>query len=253
MNYFSQIKRIPTLEPDCAIVNKQSLVESHLRLVASVVRKQYSSNHPLFDDLIQVGNMALMRSAETFDPKVGRSFASYAIPWIKLAIMNYVLDNNNIVRTLTSKPIRLAFFNRTHYTDINGKLDCDRMSQELNISIKDIREMENRCTSNKYTYLDADCHEMYQIKDEEACPVSHLMRSEFDRFIEVDVKQAISELDERDRYILESRYLADKPTTFKDLSAKYGVSIERISQLEKRACASLRRKLNEKFEQSAIV
>lgn len=228
------------------------LIQSHLRLVFTTVSRKYPYSHPLFDDLIQVGNMALMQSAKSFDPSNGVSFASYAIPWIKMAIMNHVLDNSYPIRMLTSKPIRKAFFNRLKYMTEKG-LDKERMAEELGISVETITEMEMRMEC-RYLSIDMESDDgdstsnPFDPVDPSGSPSDLLMRLEFDQFIDTDVTQAISELSDRQRFVIENRFCVDKPMILKDVAAIFGVSCERIRQIEQEALKKLKNKLAEKYE-----
>lgn len=241
MTYLSRIKQLPLLSTDDTHTTEQ-LVLSHLRLVLSTIRKTYSIDHPLFDDLIQVGNMALLQSARTFDPNNGTPFATYAIPWIKLAAMNHALDYQHQVKMLTTQPIRKAFFNRTDYITVDGKLDKQRMSDELGISIDVIDEMERRVTC-KYVSVHTDDSDdgdgdRVELPDGDSDPVQVLMKLEHQQFMEDDLRHAVKQLPDRHRLVIEKRY-GDEPVILKDLANTLGVSIERVRQIEQDALKKL--------------
>lgn len=248
MTYISQIQQFPLLTED-ATPTKQELIQAHLRLVASIVNKQYSSNHPLFDDLIQIGNIALMDSANSYDPSQGPSFTSYAIPWIKMAVMNYAIDNKYPIRMLTNKPVRKAYFNRSKYMTDNG-LDRERMASELGITIDNIREMEQR-TNVQYTPVvneNEDETNWLQIPDNSNNPVSMIAELEFERFMQTDLVAAINKLNDREQFIINNRYYVEQPLVYKDIAAIFGVSIERVRQIEREACIKLERSLSYGYE-----
>lgn len=235
---------------DTINASRDELVLAHLRLVPSIVNKTYRFDHPLYDDMVQAGNIALMTAAKNYDPTKGVKFGSYAIPYIQMCVMHYVLDNKNDVRVLTSKPIRKAFFNLRKYKTVEGGLDRERMASELKISVSDIREMEQRI-NKQYVSVglsDSDDDDFFQIPDIESDPAKILERLEFEKFFEFDIQDAMKLLSDRERFIIENRYFGEDVMTFHDLSVIFNVSKERIRQIELAALKKLKVALLEKFE-----
>lgn len=248
-NYYKQISELPMLE-DTSTASRDELVLAHLRLVPSIVNKTYRFDHPLYDDLVQAGNVALMTAAKNYDPTKGIKFGSYAIPYIQMCVMHYVLDNKTDVRVLTTKPIRKAFFNQRKYKTADGGLDRERMASDLKITVADIREMEQRI-SKQYVSIglsDSDEDDFFQIPDVESDPSKVLEHLEFEKFFEFDIQEAMKSLNDRERFIIENRYFVDETMTFHDLSIIFSVSKERIRQIELAALKKLKVALVDKFE-----
>lgn len=237
---------------DCKNASIDELITSHLRLVPSVINKSYPQDHHLYDDLVQAGNIALMTAAKNFDPENGVRFSSYAIPYIQMCIMNYMLDNKADIRVLTSKPIRKAFFNRRKYKTATGELNRELMANELNINVSDIREMEQRISQTYISIEQAgagdDSEDTFQIPDIDADPTIVLQQLEFNKFVLCDIHEAVSILNDRERFIIENRHFVDDPMKLQDLSIIFNVSIERIRQIEKAALKKLKTELADKFE-----
>ena len=234
---------------DCTTATKEQLVVSHLRMVDSIVTKHYGKNHTLYDDLVQVGNIALINSIDNFDPTVGVSFASYAIPWIKMAIMNYALDNKHDIRVLTSKPIRKAFFNQKKYKNAEGNLDRELMSKETGVSIDDIREMESRTQKSYMTFETHDNgEEIINIPDYDSNPMNIMQYLQYEQFLERDMIDVLSTLTDRERFIIENRYYVEEPLGFQQIAPIFGVSHQRIQQIEKAAFAKMKKALANRFE-----
>ena len=249
-SYYKQIQSLPMLE-DTATASTEELIVSHLRLVTSIVSKTYRHDHELYDDLIQIGNIALMTAAKNYDATRGIKFASYAIPYIQMLIMNYVMDNRSDIKVLTTKPIRKAYFNQKKYRSIDGKLDRERMSADLSISVEDIQEMEQRM-SNHFISIglsDTDEDDFFQVPDENSDPAKVIQHLEFEDFMQNDIKEAMDKhLTDRERFIIEHRYFVDEPLILKDIAPIFGVSVERVRQIEKQALGKLKKVLDKKFE-----
>lgn len=248
-SYYTKINELPMLE-DPTNASQEELISAHLRLVPSIVNKTYRRDHPLYDDLVQAGNIALMTAAKNFDPAHGVKFGSYAIPYIQMCVMNYVLDNRADIKVLTTKPLRKAFFNRRKYKTADESLDRDRMSAELNIKVSDIREMEQRIANNYISIgvSDSDEDDFFQIPDTTSDPVKILQRLELENFIDSDIKSGIEALlTDRERFIIENRYMKEEVMPLQSLAAIFGVSHTRIGQIEKAALEKLKDHLTWRF------
>ena len=248
-SYYKKISDLPMLE-DIATASREDLLKSHLRLVPSIINKSYRYDHHLYDDLVQAGNLGLITAVDNYDASRGVKFASYAIPYIHKCVMNYAVDNFSDIRILTTKPIRKAYFNQRKYKTADGKLDRERMSAELGISISDIREMEER-DSKSYIHIglsDTDDEDFFQVPDANSDPALILQQLQYEHFVESDIKESLNLLTDRERFIVENRYFVDEPMTLQALSPIFGISHQRVRQIEQAALAKIKKSLIEKFE-----
>lgn len=228
----------------------RQLVLAHLRFVVHVARSYMGYGLPL-GDLIQEGNVGLMKAVKRFDPSVGVRLVSFAVHWIKAEIHDYVLKNWRIVKVATTKAQRKLFFNLRSNKKALGRLtteEAERVAADLGVSRADVQEMEQRLSAWDASF---DAPEDDNDEAPHASPVHFLESSSQDpaEKIEEDDWQeqhgrrltaALHALDERSREILESRWLADNKSTLHELAARYGVSAERIRQLENNAMKKLR-------------
>lgn len=230
----------------------KKLILSHLRFVVHIARN-YSGYGLPQADLIQEGNIGLMKAVRRFNPEVGVRLVSFAVHWIKAEIHEYVLRNWRIVKVATTKAQRKLFFNLRKTKQRLGWFNQDEVemvARELGVSSKDVREMESRMSAQDMTFdLSGDEDEG---DNKSIAPVLYLQdkTSDFADSIEDDnwdnhaaekLTDAISELDERSQQIIRARWLDDEnKTTLQELADKYGVSAERVRQLEKNAMKKLR-------------
>ncbi len=230
----------------------KQLILSHLRFVVHIARN-YSGYGLPQADLIQEGNIGLMKAVRRFNPEVGVRLVSFAVHWIKAEIHEYVLKNWRIVKVATTKAQRKLFFNLRKTKQRLGWFNQDEVemvARELGVSSKDVREMESRMSAQDMTFdLTGDDDES---ETKSIAPVLYLRdkTSDFADSIEDDnwdshaaerLSDAINELDERSQQIIRARWLDDdNKTTLQDLADKYGVSAERVRQLEKNAMKKLR-------------
>jgi len=232
-------KKFPMIVDQKTATNDE-LVLSHIRMVVAHVGSTYGANHPLYDDLIQVGNMALVRAANTFDRELNISFYSYAIHYVKNSTMEYVINNRYAFKTIVTKPMRKSMFNMKHYT-IDGKTDIDRMSQELGIDTKYIENtisaMQTKMVSINQSYEDIEM----ELPDYASDPVNVLINLEEESLME-KINLAIKDLSEREQSVMRSR-LKDNPVTYREIGCQHGVSIQRIQQIEQNAIKKLKKVL----------
>lgn len=248
-DYFNKIKEMPLIEDKYSSSNEE-LVLAHLRLVQSIVNKQYSSNHPLYEDLIQVGNVALMTAAEMFDRENGATFASYAVHRIKFEIQRFQVENKFQFRALTTKPLLKAFYNAKRYIGPDGVLNREKMATELDISVADIRDMEERTQLNYINVNMDDTEESsaFHIPDNESDPELILQNLQYEEFL-VKMKDQLQFLSVRERTIIESRYYQDEPLSFVDLGVMFGVSHQRVKQIEQAAMKKLKSMLESSYKE----
>ncbi|MEH6589418.1 MAG: RNA polymerase sigma factor RpoH [Halioglobus sp.] len=228
----------------------RQLVMSHLRFVVHIARG-YSGYGLAEADLIQEGNVGLMKAVKRFNPEKGVRLVSFAVHWIKAEMHEYVLRNWRIVKVATTKAQRKLFFNlRSAKKSLSwmSAEEAQAIADDLDVKVDEVYRMEGRLTSRDTPYdspQDADDDEawhapQYYLEDKSADPAQLLESSDFEADNKTRLHSALSELDERSRSILAQRWLAEDKSTLHDLAAQYGVSAERIRQLEQNAMKKLR-------------
>ena len=233
----------------------RQLVMAHLRFVVHIARG-YSGYGLPQADLIQEGNVGLMKAVRKFNPEVGVRLISFAVHWIKSEIHEYVLKNWKIVKVATTKAQRKLFFNlRNKKKDITwlSEDDVKMISSELGVKEDTVREMEQRMSSHDvsfdpYSADDGEEGNTYSPADyltnEDSDPMEIVEREDFARDQINQLQNAISDLDERSQLILKERWLTDDKPTLHELADKYGISAERIRQIEKKAMEKIRTNIN---------
>ncbi|ASK35994.1 RNA polymerase sigma factor RpoH [Alcanivorax sp. N3-2A] len=228
----------------------RSLVLAHLRFVVHIARSYTGYGLPLAD-LIQEGNVGLMKAVKRFDPAKGVRLVSFAVHWIKAEIHEYVIRNWRIVKVATTKAQRKLFFNLRGQKKRLGRLtmeEAGRVADDLGVTAAQVKEMEGRLGAFDASF-DGPAND-----DEEntiPSPAAYLHSDTSDPADIVanqddqdrssrQLGSAIMALDERSRDILERRWLADQKATLQELANEYGVSAERIRQLENNALKKLR-------------
>ena len=233
----------------------RQLVMAHLRFVVHIARG-YSGYGLPQADLIQEGNVGLMKAVRKFNPEVGVRLISFAVHWIKSEIHEYVLKNWKIVKVATTKAQRKLFFNlRNKKKDITwlSEDDVKMISNELDVKEDTVREMEQRMSSHDvsfdpYSADDSEEGNTYSPADyltnEDSDPMEIVEKEDFARDQINQLQSAISDLDERSQLILKERWLTDDKPTLHELADKYGISAERIRQIEKKAMEKIRTNIN---------
>jgi len=223
----------------------RQLVLAHLRFVVHIA-KSYSGYGLSQSDLIQEGNVGLMKAVKRFDPQVGVRLVSFAVHWIKAEIHEFVLRNWRIVKVATTKAQRKLFFNLRSQKKRLGwmnQTEIKAIADDLGVSVNDVREMEGRLSAHDATF-DAPA----DVDDDKLgnAPVHYLESASEDPSVALEKANstansnnklygAMGNLDERSRDILEKRWFTEEKSTLHELAAEYGVSAERIRQLEKNA------------------
>lgn len=233
----------------------RQLVMAHLRFVVHIARG-YSGYGLPQADLIQEGNVGLMKAVRKFNPEVGVRLISFAVHWIKSEIHEYVLKNWKIVKIATTKAQRKLFFNlRNKKKDITwlSEEDVKMISSELDVKEDTVREMEKRMSSHDvsfdpYSADDGEEGNTYSPADyltnEDSDPMEIVEKEDFARDQINQLHNAISDLDERSQLILKERWLTDDKPTLHELADKYEISAERIRQIEKKAMEKIRTNIN---------
>ncbi|SEI85200.1 RNA polymerase sigma-32 factor [Allopseudospirillum japonicum] len=229
------------------------LVMAHLRFVVHIARS-YSGYGLAQADLIQEGNVGLMKAVKRFDPSVGVRLVSFAVHWIKAEIHEFVLKNWRIVKVATTKAQRKLFFNLRSAKKSLSWLSGDEVhaiAQDLDVRPEVVREMEGRMTASDaafdgYQDEDEDTHTslapMHYLEDANADPAYQMEQANWEADASYRLQYAMQQLDERSRDILQQRWLQEEnKATLHDLAAVYQVSAERIRQLEKNAMQKLRK------------
>jgi len=261
--YIQTVKSIPVLSAEeehelATRLDKQNdleaarrLVLPHLRFVVHVARGYSGYGLPLAD-LIQEGNIGLMKAVKRFDPSRGVRLVSFAVHWIRAEIHEFILRNWRIVKVATTKAQRKLFFNLRSSKKRLGwfsREEVDTVAKDLGVSPAEVLEMESRMSGQDIGFDasvdDDDDDQSYRapgayLEHENADPSIALERDNWDSHHSERLHSALSELDDRSRDILMQRWLSDKKSTLHDLAAKYDVSAERIRQLEKNAMNKIR-------------
>ncbi|OYW36113.1 MAG: RNA polymerase factor sigma-32 [Hydrogenophilales bacterium 12-61-10] len=227
----------------------RQLVVSHLRVVVSVARHYLGYGLP-HADLIQEGNVGLMKAVKRFDPDRGVRLVSFALHWIRAEIHEYVLKNWRLVKVATTKSQRKLFFNlRSLKQSLNSMTlqEADSMARELNVSRKDVLEMETRMSGHDVSIDPTfdDGEEGYSplayLASPDENPAQLLEREQTERLRHTSLIAALENLDDRSRHIIKARWLTEgEAATLHELAAQYGVSAERIRQIEARALQKMR-------------
>ena len=229
----------------------RQLVLSHLRLVVSLARGYLGYGLP-HADLIQEGNIGLMKAVKRFDPDRGVRLVSFAIHWIKAEMHEYILRNWRLVKVATTKAQRKLFFNlRSMKKDLGpmSASDVERVAGELRVKPEEVVEMETRLSGQELAFEgDREDEESYApvhyLADEEAEPFRVLEAEESERVKTEGLHKALETLDARSRRIVEARWLReDDAATLHDLAAEFNVSAERIRQIEAKALDKMRKLL----------
>jgi len=263
--YITTVNRLPVLsaEQELTLARRlrdqediaaaRELVLSHLRLVVSVARQYLGYGLP-HADLIQEGNVGLMKAVKRFDPERGVRLVSFAVHWIKAEIHEYVVRNWRMVKVATTKAQRKLFFNLRSMRPDGQTLDTDQVAEiaaTLKVSPEDVREMEVRMSGRELSLENQDDDDdsyapiAYLSDEGRADPTQVLERQAADVMQGSGLTHALDILDARSRRIVEARWLQDDGgATLHDLAAEFGVSAERIRQIEAAAMKKMRSHLS---------
>lgn len=259
--YIHTVNNIPMLtqEEEISLAKRQlcgdleaakQLILSHLRVVVSIARGYdgYGLNQA---DLIQEGNIGLMKAVKRFEPTHGARLFSFAVHWIKAEIHEFILRNWRLVRIATTKPQRKLFFNlrsmRKSLSALTTK-EAQDIADDLGVKLSEVMEMEQRMTGNDVALLpecgdedDKSFAPIDWLSDTDNEPSQQIAKKAHYTLQTDGLKQALAQLDERSRRIVEARWLQDDGgMTLHELAAEFGVSAERIRQIEAKAMQKLR-------------
>jgi RNA polymerase sigma-32 factor len=228
----------------------RQLILSHLRLVVSIARGYAGYGLPQAD-LIQEGNLGLMKAVKRFDPERGVRLVSFAVHWIKAEIHEFILRNWRLVKIATTKAQRKLFFNLRSMKTHSGSLHPDEIQEiarELKVKPEEVVEMESRFYGHDISmesHGEEDGEDVYSpiayLEDHRPEPSTELADREIETLQTNSLKNALESLDERSRRIVERRWLQESGgPTLHDLAAEYGVSAERIRQIEQKAMQKMK-------------
>jgi RNA polymerase sigma-32 factor len=259
-SYIATVNRFPllTAEEESRLARKlrdendidaaRALVVSHLRVVVAIARGYLGYGLP-HADLIQEGNIGLMKAVKRFDPERNVRLVSFAIHWIKAEIHEFILKNWRLVKIATTKAQRKLFFNLRSMKKGLGPLSQDAvedMARQLRVKPEEVREMEMRLSGQDIALEAGDDDEdsyapIAYLSDPDKEPSVLLESEEAERGSAKGLEAALASLDGRSRRIIEARWLREKnPATLHDLAAEFKVSAERIRQVEAKAMQKMK-------------
>jgi RNA polymerase sigma-32 factor len=259
--YIDRVSQIPVLskEDEMALAGRfrsegdleaaRQLVLSHLRFVVHIARGYLGYGLPM-GDLVQEGNVGLMKAVKRFDPGVGVRLVSFAVHWIRAEIHEYVLRNWRLVKVATTKSQRKLFFNLRRMKKNLAWLseeETQAVARDLGVEVSDVREMEQRLSARDMSFDPAPETD----EEENYSPAMYLPASNADPAIEVEREEweedssdrlsvALEKLDERSRSILKRRWMTEDKATLHELADEYGISAERVRQVESNAISKLK-------------
>ncbi|MEZ8826681.1 RNA polymerase sigma factor RpoH [Vibrio amylolyticus] len=234
----------------------KGLILSHLRFVVHVARGYSGYGLPMAD-LVQEGNIGLMKAVKRFNPEVGVRLVSFAVHWIKAEIHEYVLRNWRIVKIATTKAQRKLFFNLRKSKKRLGWFnngEVETVARELGVDPSEVREMESRLAAQDSTFEmpnddDESGHSytapVLYLEDQSSDLADNVEASNWEAHTNNRLSLALATLDDRSQHIVRSRWLDDNKTTLQELAETYSVSAERIRQLEKNAMKKLKAAVGE--------
>ena len=238
------------LRADNDLEAAKALIVSHLRLVASIARGYAGYGLPQ-SDLIQEGNIGLMKAVKRFDPERGVRLVSFAMHWIKAEMHEYIVRNWRLVKTATTKAQRKLFFNLRSMKKGLGTLKPDEIAhiaRELNVKPEEVREMEYRMNGQEIAMdgqTDDDGDDSFSpiayLQDSSLEPSEFLADKQAEDIQASSLANALSSLDDRSRRVVEARWLTETSgATLHELAAEFGVSAERIRQIEQKAMQKMK-------------
>ena len=260
-SYIDRVSQIPVLskEDEVALAVRfrseadldaaRQLVLSHLRFVVHIARGYLGYGLPM-GDLVQEGNVGLMKAVKRLDPAVGVRLVSFAVHWIRAEIHEYVLRNWRLVKVATTKSQRKLFFNlRKMKKNLAwlSEAETAAVARELGVDVADVREMEQRLSARDMSFdptPESDEEETYSpamyLPASNADPATEVENEEWEEDSTERLSMALEKLDERSRSILKRRWMTDNKATLHELADEYGISAERVRQVESNAINKLK-------------
>ena len=241
----------------------RELVLSHLRFVVHLSRSYEGYGVPQ-EDLIQEGNIGLMKAVNRFDPNRGARLATFAVHWIKAEMNDFIIRNWRIFKIATNRAQRKLFYNLRRQKEKIGQLnmltsdETKLIAKDLGVRPDEVREMEERLTGQDIT-LDAPTTTRFEgdqtahysatdtLVDDEPDPAQNAEDEQWSAVLHQKLQDALEALDERSREIVYGRWISEQVRTLDDLGTEFGISAERVRQLEKRALLSLKEHIGEEL------
>lgn len=231
----------------------RELVMSHLRFVVHIARSLRGYGMPE-GDLIQEGNVGLVKAVKRFDPSYGVRLVTFAVHWIKAEMHDYIVRNWRIVKVATTKAQRKLFFNlRKHTKGLNWLTSEERkaIADDLGVKPKDVATMESRLAAQDIAFDtpvgdddDESFHSpVHMLAYEDQDPADLVIEEQHNEVMTAEMQSAMEDLSDRERDILQSRWLTDEKETLHDLSARLGISAERVRQVEQDAMRKIRERI----------
>ncbi len=266
--YVQEVSRYPFLSPleerELAVAFRKTgdreaarkLVMAHLRLVVKIAHEYHNAYSNLLD-LIQEGNLGLMRAVKSFDPKKGVRLGHYASGWIRSFILKYILDNFRLIKIGTTQAQRRIFFNlmkeKERIEKKGFKPDTKGLAAAMEVKPEEVEEMTLRLTSPELSLdaplqSDEDKRHIDFLEAETQAPEESIDRAQFKDILETKLKEFATTLNERETKIFQERLLAEVPLTLQAIADQYGVSRERARQIEER----IKEKLKDYFQKEGI-
>lgn len=258
--YINTVHQIPILTPeqekelamryynDDDVEAARLLVMSHLRFVIHIARS-YSGYGLPQADLIQEGNLGLMKAVKRFDPNKGVRLVSFAVHWIKAEIHEFVIRNWRIVKVATTKAHRKLFFNLRSLKKTNNQLtldEADAIAEDLGVTRKQVLEMESRLTSYDASFEtqssddDEDRYAPQLFLEDDSDPADLVEEADWEENNNNALMAAMDTLDDRSKDIVAQRWLSEQKSTLHELAAVYDISAERVRQIEKNAMEKIK-------------
>jgi RNA polymerase sigma-32 factor len=264
-SYIYAVKSIPilTVEEERELAERfykegnleaaRQLVMSHLRFVLYVANSYRGYGLPLAD-LVQEGNVGLMKAVKRFNPTLGVRLVSFAVHWIRAEIHEYILRNWRIVKVVTTKAQRKLFFNLRSMKKRLGWMshqEVEEIAKDLGVSSKDVLEMEKRLSMQDIAFdapVDSDDEDdifapVSYLEDHRYDPAMVIERNEWEEQGHGQLQRALAKLDKRSQDILQKRWLNEEKATLQELAEQYQVSAERIRQIENNAINKLKKNM----------
>ena len=252
MPLLSEIEEKELAEEFCqnqSVSAAHKLVLAHMRYVVKIAKNYLGYGLPL-SELVQEGSVGLMKAVKKFDPKVGVRLVSFAVFWIKAEMHEFIIKNWRTVKIATTKTQRKLFFNlrrlQQKFTQLPSKVQHQHIANELDLPLSEVESMSMRMRSS-----DVELDKPSQVEDEkstlkdtlfdESSSVeTQVIESNFQQFMASHLEKAITTLNEREKFIIQSRFFDDNKKTLKDLAVQLSVSLERVRQIEKSALRKMR-------------
>ncbi len=234
----------------------KKLVMSHLRLVVKIAREYHAAYSNLLD-MIQEGNLGLLKAVKKFDPERGTRLGSYAAWWIRSYILKHILDNFRLIKIGTTQAQRRIFFNlmkeKERIEKLGFQADAQRLAAALDVKPEEVEEMEGRLSKADLSLdapisPDGDRRQMDLLAQSTPAPDETLDKAHFQNFLEEKLQEFSKNLNERDQVIFQERLVAEVPKTLQSLGDEFGISRERARQLEER----IKEKLKAFFEKKGL-